>query len=228
MIKSTIFSVLDVETCRPAKGEGQGLVFDVAWKHIDRKGRQYGSGSYIAKDVLSKHLPFFVEKLGDYYQLAYDHDVKPVLFREIANEYNRQIMKLQAMGHKVIFCAYNAQFDSGALGATAKMLGMSSFLQVKLPLLCIWYYWALTCPKTYTAKLTKSGKFYSTTAEDVYKFETHNHSFVEQHVGFADVEAEAEILLKVLNRKKPMPLVSKPDELPGHIFRVANKRLGMC
>jgi len=227
-VKPTIFSVLDVETCRPSAGKAYGLVFDVAWRNIDRKGRVYGEGSFLAKDVVGKHIPYFVEKMGIYYQLAYDRAIEPATFAEISNEYNTQLEKLQKDGHKVIFCAYNAQFDSRALGYTAGLMNMTRFLRVKMPLLCIWHYWAMNCPKTYTAKKTASGKFYSTTAEDVYRFEFQDEGFIEEHIGYSDVIDECDILLKVLNRKRKLPLVNSIAELPGSVYRIANERLGMC
>ena len=46
-MKPTVFFVIDTETCR-----FDGMVFDIGWKAIDRKGREYSQGSYLCADVL--------------------------------------------------------------------------------------------------------------------------------------------------------------------------------
>jgi len=223
--KPTIFAVTDVETCIPKGAGNKGLVFDVAWKLIDRKGREYGKGSYLAKDVVSAYTPYFKEKVGRYFEFAYNGYIEPKTFRCIAAEYNRQIQTLTSQGHKVVFCAYNARFDCDALGFTSQIMNRKQFLVEPLPILCIWEFWARSCPTLYRAELTASGKFVKTTAEAVYRWEFNEPKFIEAHIAWQDVEIEAEILLKVLNRKKKMPIVAKPKDLAGQPFRIAFNRL---
>ncbi len=223
--KPTIFAVTDVETCIPKGSGNKGLVFDVAWKHIDRKGKEYGSGSYLAKDVVSSHTPYFKEKVGRYFEMTYKGYVEPVCFRKISLEYNKQVNQLLAKGHRVVFCAYNARFDCDALGFTSQVTNNKPFLTTQLPILCIWDYWSRSCPTSYRAGLTASGKFVKTSAEAVYAWEFNQPKFIESHVAWEDVEIEVEILLKVLARKKKMPIVRTPRNIPGHIYMRANKRL---
>jgi len=223
--KPTLFIVTDVETCIPKGAGNKGLVFDVAWKIVDRKGREYGHGSYLAKDVISAYTPWFKEKVGRYFEMAYNRYIEPKTFRGIAKEYNRQVKKLQDQGYKIIFCAYNAGFDCGALGFTSQIMNKRAFLLKPLPILCIWEYWARSCPTQYRAELTASGKFVKTSAEAVFRYEFTQPRFIEAHIGWQDVDIEADILLKVLARKKKMPLVRNPKDLPGHVYRIANKRL---
>ena len=51
-MKPTVFFVVDTETCR-----FDGMVFDIGWKAIDRKGREYSQGSYLCADVLETDTP---------------------------------------------------------------------------------------------------------------------------------------------------------------------------
>jgi len=221
-VKPTIYVVTDIETTVKHK-----VAFDVAWKSIDRNGKEYNRGSYVITDAFKLDVPYFKEKLGFYFDDTYAHLITPKCFASVRTIYNQQVKALQELGHKVIFCAYNASFDATHLGITSERLLGKKFLYEQMPMLDIWHYWANSCPLHYTAKLTASKKFYSTTAEDVYRFEAQVHDFIEKHIAWHDVEAESEILLNVLRRKKKMPLVYHPKNFKGSIYRVANNRLGI-
>ena len=221
--KPTVFVVTDIETTLKHR-----IAFDVAWEAIDRRGNKYGKGSYVVNEAFFHDVPFFHQKLGWYFGDTYNRDIKPMPMASIKRKYNRLIKDLKGDGHRVIFAAYNAGFDAKYLGETSQKLLGENFLDVPVEIMCIWHYWALSCPLDYTADLTASGKFYSTTAESVFRYEAQQTDFEERHIAFSDVIAEQEILLKVLKRKKPMPVYSSPAQLPGGIYRVANQRLGMC
>lgn len=221
-IKKTLFCVTDIETTVKRR-----IAFDVAWKTIDRKGKEYNRGSYVVKDAFALDVPYFKEKLGFYFDDTYSHLITPRCFNSVRTIYNQQIQELKLQGYKIIFCAYNAAFDSKYLGVTAEKLLGKKFLYELMPMLDIWHYWANSCPLHYTAKLTASKKFYSTTAEDVFRFEAQQTDFIEKHIAWHDVEAEAQILLNVLRRKKKMPIVYNPKNFTGGIYRLANNRLGI-
>jgi len=85
-------------------------------------------------------------------------------------------------------------------------------------LLDIWGNWASSAPKAYTAPPTASGKFYSTSAENVYKFEMQMPDFIEAHTAKADTKIEAEILLKILRRKKRLHIVTNPRDFQTRIW----------
>ena len=61
-MRPTVFFVIDTETCRY-----DGMVFDIGWKAIDRKGREYSQGSYLCADVLQKDVPFYKKKIATYW-----------------------------------------------------------------------------------------------------------------------------------------------------------------
>ena len=92
------------------------------------------------------------------------------------------------------------------------MIGLD-FLRSKVELLDIWGNWAMSAPKKYSAPATASGKFMSTSAENVYRFEMNMPEFVEAHTAFADTKIEAKILLKTIGRKKRMKIVKSPKEI---------------
>ena len=224
-VKPTLFIVTDVETCRPQRGDKGGHVFDVAWSIIDRKGREYGNGYYLAEDILSRYTPFFKEKMGLYFRKSFDNLITPASYAHIAREFNIQAGDLIASGYRVLFCAYNARFDATALSFTAKLSGLEKFLEHKMQILCIWENWGASCPLAYTAPFTASGKYLSTSAESVYAFEFNQPDFVEEHTGRADVVAEAAILRKVLRRKKPLLIHDTPATLPAQVWKTTNERI---
>jgi hypothetical protein len=57
--KPTLFMVTDIETTLKKR-----IAFDIAWRIIDRAGREYGSGSYVIRESFAVDVPFFKEKLG--------------------------------------------------------------------------------------------------------------------------------------------------------------------
>ena len=132
--------------------------------------------------------------------------------------FNLHIAHLKARGFRVILCAYNAAFDCRVLAGTARRFGCGKFLRHSVDLLDIWGNWAISAPKAYTAPKTASGKFLSTSAENVYRFEMQMPEFVEAHTAYADTKIEAQILLKILNRKKRVKVVKSPRDFDSHIW----------
>ena len=82
----------------------------------------------------------------------------------------------------------------------------------------IWGNWANSAPKSYDAPRTASGKFLSTSAENVYRFESQQPDFIEAHTAFADTEIEAEILVRTLKRKKKFKIVRNPKDFDQNIW----------
>lgn len=218
-MKPTLFIVTDIETTLKHR-----IAFDVAWKIIDRKGNIYGQGSYLILESFFHDVPFFYQKLGFYFNDTWNHLIKPLPMIEIRAEYNKQLENLINKGYTVIFCAYNASFDSRYLGETSRLILNEPFLKVRLLLLDIWHYWALSAPRNYSALKTESGKFLSTTAQSVFQYEFNNPEFIEKHIACHDVEIESKILRRVLQRKQKMPLVDHPNKLASHVWEIANQR----
>ena len=223
--KPTLFVVFDIETTLKHR-----IAFDVAWKTIDRRGRVYGRGSYIIREAFQHDVPFFKEKLGLYFDDAYEHRVSPASITEIRDDFAGQIAALQEQGHRVILAAYNAAFDTKYLPETLQKLTNNPearWLDTKVELLDIWDYWGQSVPRHYSATPSASGRYYSTSAESAYRFEFMQPDFEEYHRAWHDVEIEADILLRALSRKKKMPAVASPKQFAGAVWQKINTRLGV-
>jgi hypothetical protein len=223
--KPTLFVVTDIETTLKHR-----IAFDIAWRIIDRSGREYSKGSYVIRESFRLDVPFFKEKLGHYFDDAYSQLIQPANIFDVRAEYNRQIGELQDAGHRVIACAYNAAFDFKYLPETIqKISGDTSqrWMQRKVELMDIWDFWGSSVPLNYTATPTASGKYISTSAESAYRWEFNKADFEERHIAWHDCLIEGDILLKAIRRKKPMPIVSRPSELAGAVWKKINSRIGI-
>ena len=226
-IKPTVFCVFDIETTLKKR-----IAFDIAWKSVDRAGRVYGQGSYIVREAFKHDVPFFAEKLGLYFDDAFEHRIKPASILEIRAAFSNQVRDLQNLGHRVILAAYNSAFDAKYLPETLKMLTGNPdarWLDTKVELMDIWDYWGESVPRHYakTASASDSGKYVSTSAESAYRYEYIKPDFEEYHRAWHDVEIESEILLKALRRKKKMYVVKSPADLVGGVWKKINTRLGI-
>lgn len=219
MAKKQIFVVLDTETTKR-----NGLVFDAGWTSIDRKGNLFGKGSYIFSDVLRHDEPFYKEKISNYWEMAWQHDVRPISFEKFRDRFNRHLMKIRKAKMEPVICAYNAAFDTRQLSLTSKRMLDKRFLTKPTRLLDIWDAWASSCPKRYVAEVSASGNI-RTRAEDVYKYEMKLPNFEESHTGYEDTKIEAQILLKVLARKKKLPIVTNPSEFHPQPWRKVQERV---
>ena len=225
--KPTLFVVTDIETTMKKR-----IAFDIAWKTVDKRGREYGRGSYVIREAFKHDVPFFAEKLGHYFDDAYTQLIRPAGILDVRREYNAQIGKLQDDGHRVVCCAYNSAFDFKYLPETVSVLTgghVTRWLDKRVELMDIWDYWGESVPRHYarSAPVSDSGKYVSTSAESAYKFEFVNPDFVERHIAWSDVEIESDILVKALSRKKKLPIVKSPAELAGAVWKKINTRLGI-
>ncbi len=223
----TIFVVTDVETTMK-----KTIVFDIAWKSIDRKGRVYGRGSYLIREAFRHDVPWYKEKMGDYYDDAYERRIVPTSILEARAEYNAQVKEFQNAGHRVILAAYNSRFDFDKLPFTlAEITGgkVTRWLDSSVELMDIWDYWGESVPRDYAkrAPASASGKYVSTSAESAYQYEANQPRFKEYHRAWHDVEIESELLLKALSRKKKIPVVKRPSDLAGAVWKKINTRLGI-
>jgi hypothetical protein len=222
--KPTLFVVTDIETTMKHR-----IAFDVAWRTIDRKGRVYGEGSYVIREAFKLDVPFFAEKLGHYFDDSYAQRIKPASVLEVRRDYNGQIHELQKAGHRVIAAAYNAAFDFKYLPETLEKLTgghCKRWLDHKVELMDIWNFWGESVPLGYRSEPTKSGKFYSTSAESAYRWEFCESDFEERHIAWHDCVIESQILQRALSRKKPLSVVNSPAQFIGGVYNKINKRLG--
>ena len=225
-MKSTLFVVLDIETTLKKR-----IAFDVAWTITDRRGNDFGSGSYVLREAFAHDTPFFKEKLGHYFDDTFAGKITPASILEVRDIFNEQINALADAGHRVILSAYNARFDFTWLPHTLRELTGDKnirFLDRPFDLLDIWAYWGESVPKCYPAEKTPSGKYLSTSAQSAFRFENQDPDFVERHIAWHDVQIEKQILLKALARKKPLPVVRNPAHFRGNVWRDINERLGVA
>jgi hypothetical protein len=223
--KSTLFVVTDIETTLKKR-----IAFDIAWRIIDKRGREYNSGSYVIREAFKHDVPFFKEKLGHYFDDAYSQLIKPASIFDVRAEYNRQIGELQDAGHRVIVCAYNAAFDFKYLPETVQQISGDSsqrWMQRKVELMDIWDFWGASVPRNYKANVSASGKYFSTSAESAYRWEFNQSDFVERHIAWHDCLIESDILCKALSRRKAMPVVQSPVDFAGAVWKKINTRLGV-
>lgn len=225
MPKPTLFVVTDIETTLKRR-----IAFDIAWKTIDKRGREYGRGSFIVREAFQLDVPYFKEKLGHYFDDTYSHLIQPASIYEIRDEYNAQIKYFQERGHRVIAAAYNAAFDFKYLPETARQVTgnpWERWMYRKVDLLDIWHYWGQSVPLHYNARPSNSGKYLSTSAESAYRFEFMNPEFIERHIAWHDCEIESQILRKAIARKKSLPVVNSTSQFRGNVWKDINTRLGI-
>jgi len=213
-ISKNAYIVMDTETSGFSK-----LVFDFGWTTIDKRGNVLGKADMVFFDVAVTERPYFINKVKAYGKRM-DKGVHRVTSFEAGRRlFNLHVAHLKAKGYRVIVCAYNAAFDVRALNITTKrMTAHKSFMRSSVELLDIWGNWAISAPKAYTAPRTASGKFYSTSAENVFRFETNNPDFVEAHTAYEDTKIEAEILKRILKRKKRVKVVKSPRDFDSRIW----------
>ena len=225
--KPTLFVVTDIETTLKKR-----IAFDIAWRTIDKRGREYASGSYVIREAFQHDVPFFKEKLGHYFDDAYAKLIRPANILDVRAEYNNQIRGFQEAGHRVVACAYNAAFDFKYLPETLSTLTSGEetrWMQNRVELLDIWDYWGESVPLAYgkATAATDSGKYVSTSAESAYRWEFCQAEFEERHIAWHDCLIESDILVKALWRKKSLPIVKSPAELVGAVWKKINTRLGI-
>ena len=213
-VQKNAYVVLDTETSGWSK-----LVFDFGWTTIDKRGNVLGQADLNFLDVVATEKPYFWNKVAGYARRQRKGIHKVTSFAVGQRLFNMHIAHLKAQGYRVIVCAYNAAFDVRALGGTAKRMKTGDkFMRHSVELLDIWGNWAISAPKTYTAPRTASGRFLSTSAENVYRFETQQPDFVEAHTAYEDTRIEAQILQRILKRKKRVKVVKHPRDFDTHIW----------
>lgn len=222
-IPATLYVVTDIETTAKKK-----LAFDVAWRTIDKNNKLYDSGSYLATEVFADDIPWFKEKMGEYFEDVAQGLIIPSDLLTIREHYNKSLQMFRAAGHRVILCAYNAAFDFKWLPYTfTHYHNTRKFLTSPAEIMDIWDYWGQSVPLCYNAAPSASGKFRSTTAEAAYTFEKCLDTFEERHIAWHDCIIEAEILVKALKRKQKRPIVTKPSDLEPMAWKAINTRLGI-
>lgn len=220
-MKQTLFIVFDTETSCQAFP-----VYDLAWKIVDRQGREYGRGSYFMPDVIDRITPIF-RKHEEYPEWITRGYVERRFYQDVKDIFNHQVRQLKKQGHRVILVAYNADFDRKALKRTAELMGghrNSRFFLFEPEWIDLWQYWAESAPLHYkTEKLTDSGQ-YKSSLEEVFRFENnYPEGYEERHTAWSDTDDALSVIMQVFRRKKKMPVIKGDDWMPGG-WRALRKR----
>jgi len=213
-IKKNAYIVLDTETSK-----ANGLVFDLGWTTRDRKGNILGQASLNFLDVVCIEKPYYHNKIANYARDQRKGNHKVTTFSVGQRLFNLHIQSLISKNYRVILCAYNASFDCRVLKGTSQRILKKPFLRHSVELMDIWGNWAKSAPKNYSAPKTASGKFLSTSAENVFRFEFQDPNFIEKHTAFADTIVESKILDKILMRRKKVKIVKNPNFFDSHIWK---------
>ena len=118
-MKQTLFVVFDTETSCQAFP-----VYDMAWRIVDRQGREYNRGSYFMPDIIERITPIF-RKHEEYPEYVAKGHVEQRFYQDVKDTFNRQVKTLREKGHRILLVAYNADFDRKALKRTAELMGGS-------------------------------------------------------------------------------------------------------
>ena len=214
-VQKNAYVVMDTET-----SFRNGLVFDFGWTTITKRGDVLGSGDLNFLDVITKEKPYYINKIAGYAKRQRKGTHAVTTFAAGRRLFNAHLSWLASQNFRIILCAYNAGFDCRVLGSTSQTMTGKPFLTHKVELMDIWGNWANSAPKCYDAPLTASGRFKSTTAQNVYRFESNQPAFIEAHTAYEDTTIEAQILQKILRRKKKLHIVKSPRDFQQHIWEM--------
>ena len=216
--------MVDVET---AGGLGNPLVYDLGLAVVTKKGEILTKKSFIISEVFNNgslmKSAYYAEKVPQYQAEIAQGMHEVVTLPYALNAINEMIKEFKVE----TVCAYNLAFDKKALANTAKKLYGFEF-KFNLHELCIW---SLACELLFTQKMyptiaiengwvSEVGNM-RTNAEVAYRYITKDYSFIEKHMGLADVEIETVILAKCLAQKKSFAsgILSHPWKIPNKKYR---------
>ncbi len=195
-----LFMVLDTETLGIAP---KNVVYDIAWKIVDKRGNVYKTCAYLVEEVIcDKELmktAYYYDKMP-HYRMMYKQGLR--IMKPLEEIRQELISDLKTID---VFSAYNAQFD---IGAILKTFGID-INGMKKEIYCIWknsaHIYGLR--KMYKEFCIEYGLYsevgnVKTNAECIYRYLTGKHDFIEEHTALEDVEIEHEILKHLFRQKK--------------------------
>lgn len=202
--------VLDVETANTIMEKGaknDGLVYDIGFTIIDKKGNIYAKRSFAIKEIFDwKELmnsAYYKNKLPKYYEKLKNKQMEKVTIWEARKRIHKAI---EIFNIKEVY-AYNANFDYITLNNTVRYLSGSG---------CRWFFpygtqicdiWHIACQVLGTQKtfqwenIRNKNNNLITNAERMFGY-MEQIEFEEEHTGLADALIESEILARCFRSHK--------------------------
>lgn len=203
------FMVLDVETANSTDGRhNDGLVYDIGFTIIDKKGNIYAERSFCIKEIFDwvdlMQSAYYAEKRPIYYEKMRNKEMEKVTIWEARQRIKKA---LEYFGITEVY-AYNANFDYTTLNNTVRYLSGSGcrwFLPYGTEICDIWH---IACQVLGVQKLFQSENIRNdngnliTSAERMFAYMEQNPDFEESHTGLEDAKIESQILARCLRTHK--------------------------
>lgn len=215
------YVVLDTETCNTLMSKdgkldmSNSLVYDLGYQIIDKKGNVYLQRSCVIWDVFynmadvmksayyAEKIPLYIKDIYAGKRIVYSwYEVKRML-RQDMEAYNTNIV-----------IAHNARFDYNAMNVTQRYLTKSAYRYFLPYGTEVWD--SLKMARDVINKMPSYSAFCKNngfvtkrglnrlTAEVLYRYISHDTSFIEAHTGLEDVEIEAKIFAYIMRQHKKM------------------------
>ena len=201
--------VLDVETTNNNMESkfNDGLVYDIGFTIIDKKGNSYAKRSFAIKEIFDwKELmstAYYYKKLPKYYEKLAKGQMEKITIWQARKRIKSAIEYFNISE----VWAYNASFDYTTLNNTVRYLSGSScrwFLPYGVKVCDIWN---VACQVLGTQKtfqwenIRNKNNNLTTNAERMFGY-CEQFDFEEEHTGLADAIVESQILARCLKSHK--------------------------
>ena len=198
--------IIDVET---TNGLDEPLVYDIGAMVIDNHFNTYETVSYLVEEIFisdSKenslmNTAYYSWKIPMYAKKIQEREISIKNFMDIRAE----ILNLMDKYNIKTCIAHNGRFDYKALNTTIQYLTGSkrrNFFRYDTEWICTMAMARNTlckevgyinwCKRKPSERLTPTGRI-SMKAENIYRYISGNHDFIEEHTGLADAQIEAYI-----------------------------------
>jgi hypothetical protein len=205
-----IIATVDTETC----GLGKHMdVYDFGYVIHDKKGavlvENHGLIEEVYTDPKKMMSAYYAGKTFSHYARMLDqNEIKLKPWAQMQAEFAAHCEEFGVN----VFAAYNAGFDTRAIGQTNEKLASKKFMPYKMDLLCLWEFACTTIFKSenYRALARQEGwiskaQNFQTTAERAYQYLAPDWKFVEDHTALSDARIETFVAAKCFSRKKRVP-----------------------
>ena len=220
--------VLDVETTNNIMEKGapnDGLVYDLGFTIIDKKGNIYAKRSFAIKEIFDwtelMATAYYKEKLPKYYEKLKNKQMEKISIWEAKKRVHKAI---EYFNIKEVW-AYNANFDYTTLNNTVRYLSGSAcrwFLPYETEVCDIWHVacQVLGLQKTFQwENIRNNNNNLITNAERMFAY-CEQIEFKESHTGLEDAIVESQILARCFKSHK-----SINKKINRACWRIPNKKV---